>query len=105
MVLADTSVWVDHLRRGEPRLASLLRAGDTAALTWLDTLDDTRMTEFRQDRFLAAVDWTSKDAFRLAYILRAISPGSFHHPAATVEDMYRPDYRARTEAGSVTVTE
>ena len=34
-----------------------------------------------------------------AYILRAISPGSFHQPAATVEDMYRPDYRARTEAG------
>jgi predicted nucleic acid-binding protein len=28
MVLADTSVWVEHLRRGEPRLASLLRAGE-----------------------------------------------------------------------------
>jgi uncharacterized protein YfaS (alpha-2-macroglobulin family) len=84
---------------------SLLRAGDIAALPWLDTVEDTRMTEFRQDRFLAAVDWTSKDAFRLAYILRAISPGSFHHPAATVEDMYRPDYRARTDAGRVTVTE
>ena len=25
MVLADTSVWVDHLRRGEPQLAELLR--------------------------------------------------------------------------------
>ena len=24
MVLVDTSVWVEHLRRGEPRLASLL---------------------------------------------------------------------------------
>lgn len=28
MVLADTSVWVEHLRRGEPRLAALLRAGE-----------------------------------------------------------------------------
>ena len=28
MVLADTSVWVEHLRRGEPRLAALLQAGD-----------------------------------------------------------------------------
>jgi len=28
MVLADTSVWVEHLRRGEPRLAALLEAGD-----------------------------------------------------------------------------
>ncbi|PQV55605.1 hypothetical protein LX70_03270 [Defluviimonas denitrificans] len=84
---------------------SLIRAGDIGALDWLDTVDDTRMTEFRQDRFLAALDWRSDRPFRLAYILRAISPGSFHQPAATVEDMYRPDYRARTEAGRVTVTE
>lgn len=25
MILADTSVWVDHLRRGSPRLTALLR--------------------------------------------------------------------------------
>jgi predicted nucleic acid-binding protein len=28
VVLADTSVWVEHLRRGEPRLAALLRGGE-----------------------------------------------------------------------------
>lgn len=28
MILADTSVWVEHLRHGEPRLASLLTAGE-----------------------------------------------------------------------------
>lgn len=28
MVLADTSVWVEHLRRGEPRLSALLEAGE-----------------------------------------------------------------------------
>lgn len=27
MILADTSVWVDHLRSGDARLAELLRAG------------------------------------------------------------------------------
>lgn len=27
MILADTSVWVDHLRAGDDRLAELLRAG------------------------------------------------------------------------------
>ncbi len=26
------------------------------------------------------------------------------HPAATIEDMYRPDRYARTEAGRLTVT-
>jgi len=28
VILADTSVWVEHLRRGEPRLVSLLDAGE-----------------------------------------------------------------------------
>ena len=28
MILVDTSVWVDHLRRGDPRLAALLDQGE-----------------------------------------------------------------------------
>ncbi|MCW3782067.1 alpha-2-macroglobulin family protein [Defluviimonas salinarum] len=84
---------------------SLIRAGDIATLGWLDSVAETRTTEFRQDRFLAAVDWTTGEPFRLAYLVRAISPGSFHHPAASVEDMYRPDYRARTATGRVVVSE
>ncbi len=28
MVLVDTSVWVEHLRRGEPRLVALLEQGE-----------------------------------------------------------------------------
>jgi uncharacterized protein YfaS (alpha-2-macroglobulin family) len=84
---------------------NLIRGGDITALDWLNTEQDTRMTEFRQDRFLAAVDWSSTNPFRLAYIVRAVSPGQFHLPAASVEDMYRPDFRARTASGSVTVGE
>ena len=42
--------------------------------------------------------------FRLGYVVRAVTPGHYHHPAATVEDMYRPDFRARTDAGEVTIT-
>lgn len=84
---------------------SLLRGGDIAALGWLDPVADTRMAEFRQDRFLAAIDWGGTGPLRVAYVVRAVSPGRFHLPAASVEDMYRPDFRARTAAGSVTVTE
>ncbi len=39
-----------------------------------------------------------------AYIVRAVTPGSFVHPAATVEDMYRPDRYARTAAGTLTIS-
>jgi alpha-2-macroglobulin len=82
---------------------NLMSAGSTSELDWLDTLADVQHSEFRQDRFLTAVDWTSDQPFRLAYVVRAISPGTFHHAAASVEDMYRPDFRARGETGSVTI--
>jgi len=83
---------------------NLLRAGDVDALDWLETAD-ARHTEFRADRFLAAIDWRSDQPFRLAYIVRAVSPGNYRHPAATVEDMYRPAYRAHTGTERMRVVE
>ena len=62
-------------------------------------------SEFRQDRFLTALDRYDNQPFRLAYIVRAISPGSFHHPAASVEDMYRPDLTGRGETGRLVIAE
>jgi hypothetical protein len=40
----------------------------------------------------------------VAYIMRAVTPGKFVHPAATIEDMYRPERYARTAAGTLTIT-
>jgi alpha-2-macroglobulin len=81
----------------------LLSSGDIAAFDWLKTTTP-EMSEFRSDRFLAALDWRSADPFTLAYVVRAVTPGDYLHPAASVEDMYRPRYRARTFEGRVTVT-
>jgi len=83
---------------------NLLRSGDVRALDWLKPAQ-AEMAEFRADRFLAAVDHRGAEAFSLAYIVRAISPGEYHHPAALVEDMYRPEYRAVSATGRLTVTE
>ena len=83
--------------------ANLLREGDIRALDWLAAHDWAEMTEARSDRFLAAVDWTSEAPLRLAYIARAVSPGTFHHPAARVEDMYRPTNRALGATGRVVI--
>ena len=41
----------------------------------------------------------------VAYVVRAVTPGSFIHPAATVEDMYRPERHARTASGRLVVKE
>jgi uncharacterized protein YfaS (alpha-2-macroglobulin family) len=76
-------------------------------------------TEFRDDRFVAAFDFFGTPVGRnrgdgeadnpvasatVAYIVRAVTPGSYVHPAATVEDMYRPNRFARTASGRLEVT-
>jgi len=81
---------------------TLLRAGEISNLDWL-SVRSAEMTEFRTDRFLAAVDSTDSEKFELAYIVRAVSPGQFYHPAASVEDMYRPEFRANSDAGRIDV--
>jgi uncharacterized protein YfaS (alpha-2-macroglobulin family) len=40
---------------------------------------------------------------QLAYVVRAVTPGVYAHPAATVEDMYRPEFSARSAAGVMEV--
>ncbi|WP_245514918.1 alpha-2-macroglobulin family protein [Jiella endophytica] len=84
---------------------AILRSGDVAALDWLSLTGQAAHTEFRSDRFLAAFDQGLNDAStrRFAYIVRAVAPGDFAHPAASVENMYDPSRRGRTDAGRVTV--
>ena len=81
---------------------NLLRSGQLRGLDWLQ-IKDAENAEFRSDRFIAAVNHRSAKPFQLAYIVRAVTPGTYHHPAATVEDMYRAEYRANTDTGRVTV--
>lgn len=83
---------------------NLISGGSLSSLGWLDSETDVAHSEFRQDRFLTAIDRHDADQFRLAYIVRAVTPGDFHHPAPSVEDMYRPDWRARGETGRMVVT-
>ena len=84
---------------------NLITGGSLEALDWLQLEAEVAHSEFRQDRFLTAIDRYGNQSFRLAYVVRAVSPGVFHHPAASVEDMYRPDFKARSETGSLTISE
>lgn len=85
---------------------NLLQSGDIRAVDDVQFAYTPEMSEFRDDRFLSAVDMrNTEDRIRLAYIIRAVTPGDFHHPAASVEDMYRPTFRAQTASGRISVTE
>jgi alpha-2-macroglobulin len=74
--------------------------GPSSALSWLGDVSATRHLEFRDDRFVAAVDLGKQNPrFRLAYLVRAVTVGEFAAPGATVEDLQRPHVSARL-AGS-----
>lgn len=124
---------VDHLPAGlEIENPRLVDSGDIKTLDWLKTTVRPEHTEFRDDRFVAAFNlWGAARTHSLdgdgdgededgnaaanadpalgasatvAYVVRAVTPGTFVHPAATVEDMYRPERHARSGAGTLIVT-
>lgn len=97
---------VDHLAAGleidNPRLVS---SGDTGTLDWIEDGEEPENTEFRDDRFSAAIERASDDSavFTVAYVVRAVSPGRYVLPQAYVEDMYNPSRYGRTSTGTVEV--
>jgi alpha-2-macroglobulin len=114
---------VDRLPAGlEIENPRLVDAGDVKTLAWLKTTLKPSHLDFRDDRFVAAFDFFGSGSARrgrsddgedgntepvssasVAYLVRAVTPGIFVHPAATVEDMYRPDRFARTASGQLVV--
>ena len=99
---------VDRLPAGlEIENPRLVEGGDIKSLSWFQPGLRPEHTEFRDDRFVAAFDFLSAGSkvrsASVAYIVRAVTPGTFVHPAAMVEDMYRPERFARTGGGSLEI--
>ncbi len=113
---------VDRLPAGlEIENPRIIESADLKSMSWLKTTARPEHTEFRDDRFVAAFNFSGRTtrsedddddeakkgpvaSATVAYMVRAVTPGSFVHPAATVEDMYRPERYARSAAGRLTVT-
>ena len=84
----------------------LVSSGDTGTLSWITDAQEPVNTEFRDDRFTAAFERKKDDAavFTVAYVVRAVAPGRYMRPQASVEDMYAPNRFGRTATESVQVT-
>ncbi|MDA1071706.1 MAG: alpha-2-macroglobulin, partial [Proteobacteria bacterium] len=97
---------VDLLPAGlELENARLEGSIETRDLSWLPELAELDQVELRDDRYLAALElWRAKGTATLAYVARAVTPGHYVVPAPFVEDMYRPYYFARGEAGALVVS-
>jgi uncharacterized protein YfaS (alpha-2-macroglobulin family) len=83
----------------------LVSSGDTGTLAWITDAVEPANAEFRDDRFTAAFE-REKDnppVFTVAYVVRAVAPGKYVRPQASVEDMYRPDRFGRTASENVEV--
>ncbi|MGB3538244.1 MAG: alpha-2-macroglobulin family protein [Mesorhizobium sp.] len=84
---------------------SLVSSAQLSNFSWL-AQTETAHLEFRDDRFVAAFnpnDGGGNRSIMLAYVVRAVTPGVYAHPAAVVEDMYRPQFSARTATGMMEV--
>ncbi|MBN9345669.1 MAG: alpha-2-macroglobulin family protein [Devosia sp.] len=95
---------VDPLPAGfEIENANLAEGGAVGELSWLSANSPSHV-ESRTDQYVAAFRYMSGvDVFSTAYMVRATSPGTFVLPGATVEDMYRPEFRGNTDPGSIEV--
>ncbi len=85
----------------KPRDAQRNRRED-GAFAWIGSLTSGRVTEARDDQFIAAMDLTDSPK-TLAYVVRAVTPGEYAIPGVQAEDMYRPEVNARTRASRITI--
>ncbi len=74
-----------------------LRIGDASVVELMQDVD-IRHQEFRDDRYVAALNTGWQKRARLFYLARAVSPGVFTLPPTFAEDMYRPEIRHQGEA-------
>ena len=83
---------------------------------FLSEISETRIAEARDDRFFAAISlgtrpyrswWDNPpkhgNSYHVAYIVRAVTPGTFALPATNVSDMYAPRVFGRTAMGRVVI--
>jgi hypothetical protein len=97
---------VDRIPAGfEIENPDISKSGKTQAFDWLQVERNVAHTEARSDRFVAALNRSESDSleYSVAFSMRAVAPGVFTEPAATVEDMYRPDLAAHTDAATVEI--
>lgn len=101
---ADKMVVLADLLPAGFEIETVLTRDDSIAsgrFAFLKDLSNFDMQEARDDRFIASdrrTRWDRDDnTFRAAYIVRAVTEGTFTFPGAVIEDMYRPTRVATTE--------
>jgi hypothetical protein len=78
----------------------VLQEAETSPDRWWGSFNHT---ELRDDRVLLFADYLRQGEHTYTYVARATTPGTFGHPPATAEEMYRPATRGQTATGTLVV--
>jgi len=85
-------------------IAGRFPGGAVPGMDWLGTLSTPDSQAAADDRYAAALPLSAdQPSFRLAVMLRAVTPGSFEYPGMLLADMYRPAIFARQNTVRITV--
>lgn len=96
--LAHQLLIVDLLPGGLEIESSLSHSGNgQSSFEWLKDLSTPEYAEPRDDRFVSSILLDQKTPqFKIAYQVRAVTPGKYQHPGLFVEDMYATQFYAQT---------
>lgn len=97
-------------------IEAVLNDETVKSFPFLAELTQTRVAEARDDRFFASFNmgtrpyqtwWDASaknpNSYHVAYIVRAVTPGTYAVPATNVSDMYAPRIYGRTAMGTLTI--
>lgn len=96
---------VDLLPAGLEIESSISHSGNgQSGFPWLSELSTPQYADPKDDRFVASLLLDDKvRQFKLAYQVRAVTPGTYMHPGLFVEDMYAPKFYAQTANNMLSV--
>ncbi|WP_268798139.1 alpha-2-macroglobulin family protein [Pseudomonas huanghezhanensis] len=80
--------------------AASLEDASESVKQWRQSMENAGLKhqEFRDDRYVAAIDLQGYNTVDLLYLARAVTPGIYRVPPPQVESMYRPNWQALGEA-------
>jgi len=85
-------------------IAGRFSGGTVDGMDWLGKLTATEAQLAADDRFAAAIDLDpDHESFRIAVMLRAVTPGNYEYPGVELADMYRPAIYARQQTVGIDV--
>jgi uncharacterized protein YfaS (alpha-2-macroglobulin family) len=85
-------------------IAGRFPGGTVTGMGWLGTLATPDAQAAADDRYAAALTLgADQPGFRLAVMLRAVTPGDYEYPGMVLADMYRPAIFARQNTVRITV--